>query len=153
MSGVTLGLGLQRLCVTLRLGFSPADIASMASAADTSGDGRMTVPQFTIAGVPEELSEQARNTSATGAASTKKIGSRRPDCAASVGTKIQRTVMCGDVDLAGLAGVKCLLINGLAIRAPSSIQNRHYWHVPQCTPRPRRFVSLSCSAGIFLACD
>ena len=67
---LTLGLaGLQRLCVTLRLGFSPADIASMASAADTSGDGRMTVPQFAkFFGVPEELSEQARNTSATGAA-------------------------------------------------------------------------------------
>jgi hypothetical protein len=53
---LTLGLaGLQRLCVTLRLGFSPADVASVASAADTTGEGRLTVPEFAkLFSIPEE---------------------------------------------------------------------------------------------------
>ena len=45
--------------MTLRLGFSPADVASVASAADTTGDGRMTVPEFAkLFSVPEEHSEE-----------------------------------------------------------------------------------------------
>merc|ERR1712146_550426 len=72
-----------------------------------------------------------------------------PGIVPSVGNKIQRTKSCvSGVDLAGLASVKCLPINGLATRAPSSIQKRNTTAISATVPAQiyRRFVS-SCPLG------
>merc|ERR1712146_750865 len=75
-----------------------------------------------------------------------------PGIVPSVGNKIQRTKSCvSGVDLAGLASVKCLPINGLATRAPSSIQKRNTTAISATVPAQiyRRFVS-SCPLGTSL---
>jgi len=97
--------GLQRLCVALRLGFSPADVAAIAAIASDSGgdgggggggegEGDMSVGQFAkLFGVPE--GDEAAASAALGDGPGSKAAKAEAKAAADAAALKPRTWDCG----------------------------------------------------------